>query len=203
MPDSADDVTRGFVAWIGSVLPDTAIASRTLSDTTVGEGIDVRLLGLEPRPSQRVASPPAVVALDYLVSVRAADAFAEQRAAAELLFAALDLPDSHDPDGPVRLRPAADARPSRRSRLHPAADAIAAARRGACAAGALSRRRPGVGHRRRRGRGPGAGGRAARRGQGLGPGLPPDHAHRPRGRFRLPGMPAGGDAIELEIEAGA
>lgn len=201
MPDSADDVTRGFVAWIGSVLPDTAIASRTLSDTTVGEGIDVRLLGLEPRPSQRVASPPAVVALDYLVSVRAADAFAEQRAAAELLFAALDLPD-------CTVRTDLSAFGLLRTLGLPAAP-------GFILQLLLSRQRTverappvrfpvvvratGIDAVEGEVRGPEDVPLAAAKVSA--PGFRRTTRTDSRGRFRLPGMPGGGDAIELEIEA--
>lgn len=202
MPDSADDVTRGFIAWAGSVLPGLAISCRTLSDKTVSEGIDVRLLGLEPRPSPRVASPPMVVALDYLVSVRAADAFAEQHAAAELLFAALDLPDctirtdlpAHALIGALGL-PAAPAfilqltlsRPREVDRHPPLVrfpmvlratdiDALEGEVRGPqdmpVAAAKVS--------------------------------LPGSHRTvrtDARGRFRLPGVPSGGDPVELEIQA--
>ncbi|MBW8725558.1 MAG: carboxypeptidase regulatory-like domain-containing protein [Inquilinus limosus] len=202
MPDSADDVTRGFIVWAGSVLPGLAVTSRTLSDKTISEGVDVRLLGLEPRPSPRVANPPMVVALDYLVTVRAADPFAEQHAAAELLFAALDLPDCTirtDLPAPALIATlgltAAPAFILQMTLLRPRA----AHHQAPLVRFPVVFRTTDIHALEGEVRGPEDVPVAAARVS-----LPGSrHSTRTdaRGRFRLPGVPSGGDPVELEIQA--
>jgi hypothetical protein len=93
MTGAVDDTTAGLVAWIGGVLPGTAVCVQSLGDKQRGAGVDLRLLRALPRPGPRAADPPLVADLDYLATVQLADAGAEQRAVVELLFAAMDRQD--------------------------------------------------------------------------------------------------------------
>ncbi len=93
MADSADHLTRRLVDWTKSVLPAAAVAARSLHDTTRDDGVDLRLLGLAPRPAPGGPAAPAILALDYLVTLRLADPLDEQAALADLLFAAMAQAD--------------------------------------------------------------------------------------------------------------
>ena len=93
MSDGADQITREIVAWAHALLPQLAVATQPLNAGAPQSGVDIRLIGLAPRQSPRTANPPITVDLDYLVTVRTDDAYAEQNALGELLFAAADRSD--------------------------------------------------------------------------------------------------------------
>jgi hypothetical protein len=90
MPDGLEETTRDLVGWAQEVLPDLTVAARALGDRDSAEGVDIRLIALAPRPAPRTVSPPLVVALDYLLIVRAADPIAEQTGVMALMLAAMD-----------------------------------------------------------------------------------------------------------------
>jgi hypothetical protein len=87
---TADDIARDLVAWARAVLPEAVINSKPLSLRERDAGVDIRLVGLAPRPAPRTTNPPITIDLDFVVTVQLADAFAEQRALGELLLAASD-----------------------------------------------------------------------------------------------------------------
>lgn len=93
MSDGADQITREIVAWAHALLPGLAVASQPVHAAARGVGIDIRLIGLSPRQPPRTANPPLTIDLDYLVTVQIDDAYAEQKALGELLFAAADRSD--------------------------------------------------------------------------------------------------------------
>lgn len=86
-------ITRRLVDWTRTVLPAAAVTARSLHDASRDDGVEFRLLGLTPRPAPRGPAAPAMLALDYLVTLRLADPLAEQAGLAELLFAAMDEAD--------------------------------------------------------------------------------------------------------------
>ena len=90
MAETAESTTNDLVKWIRSVLPDVPAIARPLGARERTSGIDVRLIAASPRPTARSAEPPAILDLDYLVTVQMADAEAERQALVELLFAAMD-----------------------------------------------------------------------------------------------------------------
>ncbi|HWA89866.1 MAG TPA: carboxypeptidase-like regulatory domain-containing protein [Rhizomicrobium sp.] len=90
---TADDVARDLLAWAGTVLPKIPASARPLGARERGAGIDVRLMGLAPRPSPRATNPPSTIDLDFLVTVQMSDAFDEERALAELLLAVAERSD--------------------------------------------------------------------------------------------------------------
>lgn len=90
MPEGLEETTRELIGWVQAVLPDRAVAARSLGDRDCGEGVDLRLVGLAPHATPRAASPPLTVAADYLLTIRAADPIAEQTGAMALLFAAME-----------------------------------------------------------------------------------------------------------------
>lgn len=87
--ETADEVTRELIAWIGETLPDVPVSARSPSSPVHEDGVDVRLMAIAPRPSPRVHAPPAIVDLDYLITIRMSDPFAEQKALGELLLSAM------------------------------------------------------------------------------------------------------------------
>jgi hypothetical protein len=93
LSDSAEAITREILDWAGAVLPGSIVVTRPLGARERGVGVDVRLLALTPRPAPRIANPPNVLDLDYLVTVSLGDANAEQNALAELVLAAVDRSD--------------------------------------------------------------------------------------------------------------
>lgn len=93
MVGTADDVARNLLAWANTVLPKMPAAAKPLGTHERAAGIDIRLIGLQPRPAPRTANPPNIVDLDFLVTVQMSDAFDEEHALAELLLAAADHSD--------------------------------------------------------------------------------------------------------------
>ena len=88
--DTADQITHDLIDWIGAALPGVPVIARSLAVHEREDGVDVRLVGLSPKPPPRVAIPPSIVELEYLVTLRMSDAFAEQRLVADLLLSAGD-----------------------------------------------------------------------------------------------------------------
>jgi len=96
----AGEVTQELVAWIAQQLPDMRVSAVSLGqdakdaqDGAVG-AIDVRLIAAAPRMSPLIAGRKrAAIALDYLVTFRLAELYAEHRAMSDLAFAALEAPD--------------------------------------------------------------------------------------------------------------
>lgn len=90
MPEGLQETTHELVDWARHVLPGRTVSARSLGDRESPEGVDIRLVGLVPRPTPRAASPPLILAADYLLTVRAADAIAEQTGIMDLMLAAMD-----------------------------------------------------------------------------------------------------------------
>ncbi len=92
MAEGLEETTRELVGWAQDVLPGRAVAARSLGDRESQDGVDIRLVGLAPRPTPRAASPsPSLtLAADYLLTVRAVDAVAEQTGIMELMLAAME-----------------------------------------------------------------------------------------------------------------
>lgn len=90
MAEGLEETTRELIGWTQEVLPDRAVVARSLSDRDCGEGVDLRLIGLAPHAAPRAASPPLILTVDYLLTVRAADPIVEQTGAVRLLFAAME-----------------------------------------------------------------------------------------------------------------
>jgi hypothetical protein len=92
MAEGLEETTRELIGWAQDVLPDRTVVARSLGDRETQEGVDIRLVGLAPRPAPRAASPspPLMLTADYLLTVRAADAFAEQVGIMELMLAAME-----------------------------------------------------------------------------------------------------------------
>lgn len=90
MPEGPEDTTHELVDWAQGVLPDRAVVARTLGDRETEEGVDIRLVGLAPRPSPRISTSPLVLSLDYLLTVRAADPAAEEAGVLALMLAAME-----------------------------------------------------------------------------------------------------------------
>ena len=94
MPEGLEDTTRELVDWAQHVLPGRAVAARSLGDQDCKDGVDIRLIGLAPRPTPRTVSPPLALTLDYLLTVRAADPLVEQAGIVELMLAAMEHEDA-------------------------------------------------------------------------------------------------------------
>jgi hypothetical protein len=94
LADTAESTTTDLVAWIRSILPDVPTVARPLGAPERDSGVDLRLIRAAPRATTRSAETPAILDLDYLVTIQMADAGAEQHALVELLFAAAARPDS-------------------------------------------------------------------------------------------------------------
>jgi hypothetical protein len=94
MPEGLEDTTGELVGWAQGVLPDLTVAARALGDRQTEEGVDIRLVGVAPRPAPRTPSSPLVLSLDYLLTVRAADPIAEQAGILELMLAAMEHEDA-------------------------------------------------------------------------------------------------------------
>ena len=90
MLEGLEETTRELVGWAQDVLPGRAVVVRSLGDREVHEGADIRLVALVPKPAPRTASPTFTLTADYLLTVRAADALAEQAGAMALMLAAMD-----------------------------------------------------------------------------------------------------------------
>jgi hypothetical protein len=90
MAEGLEETTRELIGWTQEVLPGRAVVARSLSDRDCGEGVDLRLIGLAPHAAPRAASPPLILTVDYLLTVRAADPIVEQTGAVRLLFAAME-----------------------------------------------------------------------------------------------------------------
>lgn len=93
MSGGVDQITREVVTWAKAVVPGLEVAAHPLRDDARTEGVDIRLVAVSPRQTPRTANPPVTIDLDYLVTVRMDDAFAEQNALGELLFATADRSD--------------------------------------------------------------------------------------------------------------
>ena len=93
MTGTADDITRDLVAWAGTVLPNTKITSMPLGAREREKGVDIRMIGLAPRPAPRTPNPTSVINLDYLITAQMDDPLVEQNALAELLLAAAGRSD--------------------------------------------------------------------------------------------------------------
>jgi hypothetical protein len=92
--ETANELTAELLAWMGSVLPDVPAVAQPLGLRERKPGIDLRLVRAAPRPTPRTSDPPALVDVDYLITVQLPDAAAEQRAIVELLFAVADRAQS-------------------------------------------------------------------------------------------------------------
>ena len=89
----AGEVTRHLVDWVTSVVPGAPVTVSSLSDEAADRGIEIRLIAAIPRvvplrPGHRTVA----LALDYLVTVRLEDPFAEHEAVSNLAFAAQGAP---------------------------------------------------------------------------------------------------------------
>lgn len=93
MAVGADAVTGEVVAWTRARLPGLSVEALGAADRAGTEGVEVRLLNVASRPEPASPERRVTLALDYLVTVRLADAEAEHRAVGELFFAALDRAD--------------------------------------------------------------------------------------------------------------
>ncbi len=101
--NNAGEITQELVAWITQALPETRVSAVSLAKSAIdagaadgidGAGVDVRLVGAAPRSAPLTAGRKrAVLALDYLVTIRLADPIAEHRAMSDLAFAALNAAD--------------------------------------------------------------------------------------------------------------
>jgi hypothetical protein len=94
LADTAESTTTDLVGWIRSILPDVPTVARPLGARERTSGVDLRLIRAAPRATARIAEPPTVLDLDYLVTIQMTDAAAEQHALVELLFAAGSRHDS-------------------------------------------------------------------------------------------------------------
>lgn len=94
MADTANSVTAGLADWVRSLLPGVPATARPLGARERTSGVDIRLLRATPRPAARIAAPPVILDLDYLITVQMADAAAEQNALVELMFAAVERHES-------------------------------------------------------------------------------------------------------------
>ena len=96
VPTTAADVTQELLDWIRAAAGGAPAAVKAAAEAPA-EGVDLRLLAMTPRPAPRptprTSRPPAVLALDYLLTVRGKDPLEEHSLAAELMFAALELQD--------------------------------------------------------------------------------------------------------------
>jgi hypothetical protein len=90
MPEGLEAATRELIGWAQDVLPGRAVAARSLGDRGSPDGVDIRLVGLTPCATPRTASPPLTLTAEYLLTVRAADAIAEQTGVMELVLAAME-----------------------------------------------------------------------------------------------------------------
>jgi hypothetical protein len=86
---TADEVTSDLVNWVASVLPDVEVCVHSLGAKERKQGVDLRLLRVNPRPRLHTPEPSLVADLDYLISIQLADPAAEQRGIAELTIAAM------------------------------------------------------------------------------------------------------------------
>ena len=94
LADTADSVSAGLADWVRSLLPDVPTTARPLGARDRANGVDIRLLRVMPRPAARIAAPPVILDLDYLITVQMADAAKEQNALVELMFAAAERHES-------------------------------------------------------------------------------------------------------------
>ena len=92
MPTTAADVTQELLDWIRAAAGGVPAAVKAPGDAPA-EGVDLRLLAMTPQSPPRTVQPPAVLALDYLLTVRREDPLEEHSLAAELMFAAIGLQD--------------------------------------------------------------------------------------------------------------
>ncbi|MGK6320292.1 carboxypeptidase-like regulatory domain-containing protein [Sphingomonas sp. DT-204] len=92
MHDGADDLTHSLVARV-SQATGLRTAAASASQAAQTDLVEVRLLAIRPRPEPRVRERADLLSIDYLVAVRVADALAEHRAAADILFALSDDPE--------------------------------------------------------------------------------------------------------------
>lgn len=92
MSEGLEETTRELIGWARDVLPGRTVVTRSLGDRESQDGVDIRLVGLAPRSVPRASSPspPLVLTADYLLTVRDADAIAEQTGITELMLAAMD-----------------------------------------------------------------------------------------------------------------
>jgi hypothetical protein len=92
MAEGLEETTRELIGWAQEILPGRAVVARALGDRESPDGVDIRLVALAPRAAPRAASPapPLTLAADYLLTVRAADAIAEQTGILALMLAAMD-----------------------------------------------------------------------------------------------------------------
>lgn len=82
-----------IVTWAKAVAPELEVVAHSLRDDARSTGVDIRLVAVSPRQTPRTANPPVTIDLDYLVTVQMKDAFAEQNALGELLFATAERSD--------------------------------------------------------------------------------------------------------------
>lgn len=93
MGDSVDQVTRRLVAWIEAALPGQPVTVLASTAEEAPEGVTVRLRRAVPQRRPADALSPLALMLHYVIAVRLADPWAEQRAIGELAFAALTEAD--------------------------------------------------------------------------------------------------------------
>jgi hypothetical protein len=93
LAETVDEITATLIAWIGSILPDVSTSAQPLGTRERKTGVDLRLMRVVPRAVPRTSERPAIVDLDYLITLQLSDASAEQHAVVELLFAAIGRKD--------------------------------------------------------------------------------------------------------------
>lgn len=87
----AGEVTQEIVGWIADLAEGVSVSAAAMSQEPAPEGIEVRLIGGNPRAVPRAPGrKSAVLALDYLVTLRFADPITEHKLWSDLAFAAID-----------------------------------------------------------------------------------------------------------------
>jgi len=88
MPAGAHDLTAQLVAWLGELCPDVDVRVRGLRDSERGQGLDVRLIGVQPLSGALAPGRAPAIALDYLVTADLEEPLAGHRVLGEFAFAA-------------------------------------------------------------------------------------------------------------------
>jgi hypothetical protein len=92
MHDRADDLTDFLVERVAQATGLRAVAAAAAA-AAQADLVEVRLIAVRPSPQPGGRARSELLALDYLIAVRLADARAEHQAAAEILFALADDPE--------------------------------------------------------------------------------------------------------------
>lgn len=92
MHESADDLTQALVERVSGAT-GIRVVTASASTAVAADSVEIRLLAVRPRSELRARDRTDLLSLDYLVTVRVADALAEHRAVADILFALAGDPD--------------------------------------------------------------------------------------------------------------